>query len=66
MVNYSLEEDAGTFSSINSTGTAITIEWNSAADQPGYADTDYQIRITPSDSELGTSGESTTFPVDNI
>jgi hypothetical protein len=46
-------------------GTGILIQWNSAFNQPGFYGTDYQIRITPSDSESGTGSESEEFTVDN-
>ncbi len=46
-------------------GAGLTIEWNSHLDEPGIIASDYQIRITPSDTEVGTPGISTEFYVNN-
>ena len=46
-------------------GTGLTIEWNSHIDEPGMIASNYQIRITPTDVDVGTPGVSSLFYVNN-
>ncbi|MCK4359756.1 MAG: T9SS type A sorting domain-containing protein [Candidatus Cloacimonetes bacterium] len=47
-------------------GTAHTYVWDSFANIPNTNQDDIRIKITPSDTDLGTPGETINFTVDNL
>jgi len=51
--------------SSNPAGAGHSIIWNSAVDAPHQVASDIQIRITPSDTVIGTAGISDQFSIDN-